>query len=50
MVKNPPCNAADAGSIPSGGLGFLHAMEQRNPSSATAEAHAPQLERLSAAT
>ena len=26
MVKNPPCNAADTGSIPDGGTKIPHAM------------------------
>lgn len=37
MVKNPPCHARDAGSIP--GLGVPH-MQQSN------EAHVPQLLKL----
>ena len=28
VVKNPPCNAEDAGSIPGQGTKILHVMEQ----------------------
>ena len=31
MVKNPPCNAGDIGSIPGLGTKIPHAMEQLSP-------------------
>ena len=58
VVKNPSCNAGDAGSIPGWGTKILHAAGQLSPSAATTEptwatttestrsgAHTPQLER-----
>ena len=29
VVKNPPCNARDMGSIPGGGIKFAHTAEQQ---------------------
>ena len=37
MVKNPPSNAGDAGSIPGQGTKIPHAMGQLNPHAATRE-------------
>ena len=31
VVKNPPCNAGDSGSIPGGGTKIPHAAEQLSP-------------------
>ena len=31
MVKNPPCNAEDVGSIPGQGIKIPHATEQLSP-------------------
>ena len=50
MVKNPPSNAGDAGSIPGRGTKIPHASGQLSPCTATTEpmhsgAHTPQLER-----
>ena len=36
-IKNPPCNAADAGSIPGWGSKIPHTMEQLSPCTATRE-------------
>ena len=35
MVKNPPSNAGDAGSIPDQGTKIAHAMEQLSPRTTT---------------
>ena len=35
VVKNPPCNAGDAGLIPGGGTKIPHAMEPVSPCMAT---------------
>ena len=40
MVKNPPANAGDMGSIPS--LGRSHLLEQLSPRVTAAEACAPR--------
>ena len=50
VVKNPPTNATDSGSIPGRGTKIPHAMGQLSLRSATTEpahsgAHVPQLER-----
>ena len=50
MVKNPPSNAGDAGSIPGRGTKIPHAAGQLSPRAATTEltrpgACAPRLER-----
>ena len=50
MVKNPPSNAGDAGSIPGQGTKIPHAAGQQGQHTTTTEpahsgAHAPQLER-----
>ena len=50
MVKNPPSNAGDTGSIPGGGTKIPHAVGQLSPRAANTEpvrpgAHVPQLER-----
>ena len=37
MVKNPPCNAGDAGSIPGWGTKIPHAVGQLSPRAATTE-------------
>ena len=37
VVKNPPANAGDMGSIPGQGTKILHALEQLNPSPSTSE-------------
>ena len=42
MVKNPPFNAGDVGSIPSQGTKIPHAMGQLSPHTATTEAQVPQ--------
>ena len=42
MVKNPPSNAGDMGSIPGQGTKIPHAMGQLSPHTATTEAHVPQ--------
>ena len=49
MVKNPPSNAGDAGSIPGRGTKIPHAAGQLSPHASTTElahsrAHVPQLE------
>ena len=41
MVKNPPANVGDTGSIPSLGM-ILHAAGQLSPRAATTEARAPR--------
>ena len=46
MVKNPPWNAGVTGSIPGLRTKIPHAAGQLSPHTATAEARAPQLERL----
>ena len=53
MVKNPPCNAGDVGSIPGQGTKIPHAVKQPSLSNATTEptrsrALGSQLEGLSA--
>ena len=50
VVKNPPSNAGDVGSIPDWGTKIPHATGQLSPHTATTEsvcsrAQAPQLER-----
>ena len=55
MVKNPPSNAGDAGSIPGQGTKIPHATGQLSLRAATTEpvhsgAHTPQLESLHVAT
>ena len=48
MVKNPPCNAGEVGSIPGWSRMILHALEQLSLHAATAEAlglRAGQLEK-----
>ena len=50
VVKNPPSNARDAGSIPGWGTKIPHAVGQLSPHAATTEtkhfrARAPQLEK-----
>ena len=50
VVKNPPSNAGDASSIPSGGIKIPHAMGQLGLQAETIEptysrAHAPQHEK-----
>ena len=45
MVKNPPSDAGDVGSIPSWGTKIPHATGQLSPRAADYRAHAPQLER-----
>ena len=37
IVKNPPCNAGDTGSILGWGTKILHAMEQPSPPATTTE-------------
>ena len=37
MVKNPPCNAEDAGEIPGRGIRILHAGGQPSPRALTTE-------------
>ena len=37
VVKNPPCNAEDEGSIPAWGTKIPQAKEQLSPCAATAE-------------
>ena len=41
MVKNPPCNAGDAGSIPGKGTKISWAKSNLSPSPAPTEAHVP---------
>ena len=55
VVKNPPSNAGDVGSIPGWGTKMPHAAGQLSPRAATTEpahsrAHMPQLESLCAIT
>ena len=49
MVKSPPSNAGDTGSIPGRGTKIPHAVGQLSPSATTAE-HMPQLESPHATT
>ena len=49
VLKNPPCNAGDVGSIPGKGTKFPHVAEQLSPGAATtkpkcSKAYTPQLE------
>ena len=49
VLKNPPCNAGDLGSIPGKGTKIPHATEQLSPGTATtkaecSKARTPQLE------
>ena len=37
VVKNPPCNAGDMGSIPGWGTKIPHAMEQISPQATSTE-------------
>ena len=39
VIKNPPCNAGDAGSIPSRGTKSLHASKQLSPSALEPACH-----------
>ena len=41
VVKNPPANAGDTGSIPGLGTKIPHAVEQLSPHIATTEAQVP---------
>ena len=55
MVKNPPSNAGDVGSIPGRGTKIPHAAGQLSLRTTTTEpaqsrAHAPQVESLPATT
>ena len=55
VVRNPPSNAGDVGSIPGQGARIPHATGHLGPCATTAEpvhsrARTPQLERLHAAT
>ena len=55
VVKNPPCNAGDVGSITGWGTKIPHAAGQLSPRTTTTEpshsgAHAPQLEKSPCAT
>ena len=43
VVKNPPFNAGDLGSIPGQGTKIPNAVRQLSPHVTTREAHAPQL-------
>ena len=50
VVRNPPSNAGDMGSVPGWGAGIPHAKGQLSPHPTTSEpaisgAHGPQLER-----
>ena len=49
MVKNPPYNAGDVGSIPGQGTKIPHAAGATKPMHHNYWAHAPQLESLRAA-
>ena len=42
LIKNPPSNAGDVGSIPGQGTKIPHAVGQQSPHTATTEAHMPQ--------
>jgi len=42
LVKNPPCNARDTGSIPSWGTKIPHVVEKLSPCTATRESLALQ--------
>ena len=42
VVKNPPSNAGDVGSIPGQGTKIPHTVGQQSPHTATTEAHMPQ--------
>ena len=44
MVKDPPANSGDAGSIPGWGTKIPHTAEQLTPCAATTEACKPQQE------
>ena len=44
MVKTPPCNAGDLGSISGRETKIPQAAEQLTPHATTTEAHTPQLE------
>ena len=55
VVKNPPSNTGDVGSMPGRGTKILHAAGHLSPHAATTEptrsgAHMPQLQRPRAAT
>ena len=55
VVKNPPCNAGDAGLIPDWGSKIPYASEQLSLSAASTEptclkAHTPELENLCTTT
>ena len=45
VVKNPPFNAEDTGSIPGRGTKTPHTVGRLNPCTTTGEAHIPQLEK-----
>ena len=42
VVKDPPFNAGDAGSVPGQGTKITHAMGQLSPCTTTTEAQAPR--------
>ena len=46
VVKNPPCNAEDSGSIPDQGTKIPHTAEKLSSWDATTEVQVPQLENL----
>ena len=50
MVKNPPSNAGDVGSMPGGGTKIPHAVGQLSPCATTTEPHATTRESLRATT
>lgn len=37
MIKNPPCNAGNTGSVPGWGAGISHSAKQLNPHAAIVE-------------
>ena len=43
MVKNPPCNAEDVGSVPGQGTKIPHSTEKLNLFLRSTEAYAPHL-------
>ena len=45
VVKNPPSNARDLGSVPGWGTKILHAAGQLSPNITTIESRSPQLAR-----
>ena len=42
VLKNPPCNAGDTGSIPGQGTKIPHVVEQLKPVRLIQRVHAPQ--------